>query len=243
MSASSPYCALRRRYSLHHRAWCRRRGRRATASTAAAAATEERVLVLVRAGKQVNVVLLAIGKRDREILREQVAVDHHSGLDLEARQLGERLRTQLGDRLDAGGFQRLRAGSLGLLGGRHAAHLQPHPAAALRDRAVEETLGLWRSDERADHDGAGRLAGDGDVVRVAAERRDVLLDPLQRGDGVHHPVVAGAAVAGFLRQLGMREEPERTEPVIHRDDDGPFDREVLAVIPGLPPDPPVKPPP
>src|SRR5262245_34390760 len=39
-------------------------------------------------------------------------------------------------------------------------------------------------------------------------------------------------MARFLRQIGMREESERAEPVIEGDDDGTFGREVLAVIPG-----------
>src|SRR5262245_53904942 len=39
-------------------------------------------------------------------------------------------------------------------------------------------------------------------------------------------------MARFLRQIGMREESERAEPVIEGDDDGTFGGEVLAVIPG-----------
>src|SRR6185436_18939456 len=64
------------------------------------------------------------------------------------------------------------------------------------------------------------------------ERRDVALRPLQRGDRVHHPVVAGACVAGFLREIRVREEPERAEAVVDRDDDRTLGGEVLAVVPG-----------
>jgi len=60
-------------------------------------------------------------------------------------------------------------------------HRQTHPTTALCDRAVEEALRLRRADERAHHDRASGFTGNRDVVRIATEGADVLLDPLQRG--------------------------------------------------------------
>ena len=65
--------------------------------------------------------------------------------------------------------------------------------AALHDRPLEQTPGAL-GDEVSEHgQAAGRLTGDGDVVRVAAELADVALHPPQRGLLVHQPVVARRA--------------------------------------------------
>ena len=84
-------------------------------------------------------------------------------------------------------------------------------------------IACWNSprEPARDHVGqhgqaTGRLARDRDVVRVAAERADVVLHPAQGGLLVHQPVVAGRA-AGPRRQRRVGEEAERAEPVV----DGP----------------------
>ena len=50
---------------------------------------------------------------------------------------------------------------------------------ALDDGAVEQALGSGHRQQRADFPGAAGLPVDGDIVRVAAEIRDVVVDPLQ----------------------------------------------------------------
>ncbi len=47
---------------------------------------------------------------------------------------------------------------------------------------------------------AGGLAGDGDLVRVAAEAGDVFLHPGEGGELVELTVVAGAVVGGCIRE-------------------------------------------
>ena len=64
---------------------------------------------------------------------------------------------------------------------------------------------------------AGRLTGDRHVERIAAELADVALHPTQRGLLIHQPVVA-RRTARPRRQRGMRQEPERAEAVVDRDD-------------------------
>lgn len=60
----------------------------------------------------------------------------------------------------------------------------------MRERERKLTFGDGAgSHEQVDAGGAGAVADDGDVGRVAAERRDVLLHPVQRRDLVHEPVV------------------------------------------------------
>ena len=65
--------------------------------------------------------------------------------------------------------------------------------ARLRDRTVEQTLCGRRAEQRADAHAAGGLAEDRHVVRVAAERGDVVAYPPKRGDLVEDAEVAGAA--------------------------------------------------
>ena len=62
---------------------------------------------------------------------------------------------------------------------------------------------------------------------IAAEPRDVVAHPLQRRDLVEQAVVArGALLGSSPRELGMREEAERPEPVVDGDDDRAQTREV-----------------
>ena len=62
-----------------------------------------------------------------------------------------------------------------------------------------------------------RLAEDRDVVRVAAERGDVVTHPLQCGDLVEQRDVARAREA-VVEMVEVR-EAERAEPVVDGDDD------------------------
>jgi hypothetical protein len=95
---------------------------------------------------------------------------------------------------------------------------------------MEQAFGDRRAEQPADHGGAGGLAEDRDVVRIAAERRDVLLHPLQHGDRVTERLVARRVAARLLRQLRVREEAERAEAVVEVDEDDSLLGEVLTVV-------------
>src|SRR3546814_1396363 len=58
---------------------------------------------------------------------------------------------------------------------------------AHRDRLVEQALGGGHRHQGRDLRAAARLAEDGDITGIAAEGRDVALDPSQRGDQVELP--------------------------------------------------------
>ena len=78
---------------------------------------------------------------------------------------------------------------------------------------------------------ARALAEDGDVLRVAAEGRDVALHPLQRRDLVHQAVVADRlARPGGLGQRRVGEVAERAQPVVDGHHHHAVAGEVLAVI-------------
>ncbi len=79
-----------------------------------------------------------------------------------------------------------------------------------------------RSHLRADGKRTGRLAEDGDVVRVAAKGRDVALHPLDSRQFVEQPVVAGRVVGILRGQFRGGEETENAQPVIHGDNQHAF---------------------
>jgi hypothetical protein len=80
---------------------------------------------------------------------------------------------------------------------------------------------------------AGRFARNGDPIRIAAKRGDVVFDPLQRGDLVPKGLVPGGVVGCLRGKLGMGEEAEHAETVIYRDEDHAVLHDALAAF--LPP--------
>ncbi len=88
---------------------------------------------------------------------------------------------------------------------------------ALGDGALEQALRQRRAHESADADGAGRLAEDGHVARVAAEGADVLLHPVQGRYLVQNAVVAAGVLRGLGREGRVHQEAERAEPVVDAD--------------------------
>jgi hypothetical protein len=66
---------------------------------------------------------------------------------------------------------------------------------------------------------AGGGAGDGDVVRISAERGDVIAHPLQRAALILQSVVPGRTARILRGERAVRQESKRPEPVIRRDDD------------------------
>ncbi len=92
----------------------------------------------------------------------------------------------------------------------------------LEDGPAEQPRRL-RGDEQVHRgQGAGRLSGERYAVGIAAERRDVLPDPLKRGDLIEQaPVRRGrvrSAVRGSGGQGWVRQPAEAAEPVVDGDD-------------------------
>ena len=120
---------------------------------------------------------------------------------------GQRLHEKRGDRQRRGALgARERNAELLLVGERARTRTGRHAGAALGDGAMEQALGERRGDQAVSVGGAGRLPAERDVVRIAAERGDVIVDPAQRRDPIHQRVVARGA-SGFPRQLGMVKKP------------------------------------
>ena len=117
-----------------------------------------------------------------------------------------------GKRVDAGGGSEFDALLFGI--GKRLRWQAGDGGAALADGGGHQVLGERRSHERADGDRTSRFAGDGDVLGVAAEGRDVSPYPLEGGHLVQQTVVAGGVVRGLLRQLGMDEEAEDVGAVL-----------------------------
>src|SRR5690606_19039706 len=93
----------------------------------------------------------------------------------------------------------------------------PHARPAARDDPVDQAFGQWRGRQNADTLAAGRLASDRHLVGVAAERGDIVADPFESGDLVEDAVVTRCAVLGFVREFGVREEAEYSQPVVDGD--------------------------
>lgn len=75
---------------------------------------------------------------------------------------------------------------------------------------------------------AGRLAADGDLVRVAAEGRDVALNPARCRLLVEVTEV-GRRVGRFRRNFRMAEETKHIHTIVHRDNHQAAARETFAV--------------
>ena len=86
-------------------------------------------------------------------------------------------------------------------------------AAALRNRAVEQSFGQRRRAQHADRDSAGRFAEDRHLAGIAAECGDVPLHPLETRDHVQQAVVARDMVRRLGAQLRVRQESELPDAV------------------------------
>ena len=93
-----------------------------------------------------------------------------------------------------------------------------------RPFASGDAVRLWTASP------AGRLPGDGDARRVAAESGDVLVDPLHGGDLVEQPIVAGRVIRRLFGRLRMREESEDAHAIVEVDDDESLRREPFAIV-------------
>jgi hypothetical protein len=108
------------------------------------------------------------------------------------------------------------AGGLGLRQGR----LRLHIGTALDDRAMEQAARQRRHQVDECAQPARRFPEHRHLLRIAAERADVLPHPFQRGLLIQESVIARRVIGGLGRQRRMGEESERPEPVVDGHDDG-----------------------
>src|SRR6185437_13906898 len=106
-------------------------------------------------------------------------------------------------------------------------------ATTLTDGSHYESAGQRRNHQQIHRHGPRGFPGDRDLRRIATEGRDVVVNPLQCGDLIEQPVVAGRMMRGLGGQLRMREEAEDSQAVVRGDYDHAPARHVLAVIPEL----------
>ena len=113
--------------------------------------------------------------------------------------------------------------ALGILG-RHGRNQR----AAHGHGTVEAAFGRWHRHQLGDVEAAGRLAENGDIAWVAAERLDLGTHPTQRRHLVQQRFVATRA------ELRGMEESQCTEPIVHGDHHHVANpRQMLAVDAGL----------
>ena len=168
------------------------------------------------------------------LIGEEPAVDHR--IEVAAAQVGQqRVGGDLTETPELVGVslaadryrERLRVG-----GACGHSRLMLRAPAALADGPTEEPAAAGRHHVETDVLGAGRLAEDRDALRVAAERLDVRLHPLQRGLLVEEPLVPRIRALRILAgERSVREEPEHVQAVVDGDhDDVALLREHLGVV-------------
>ena len=78
---------------------------------------------------------------------------------------------------------------------------------------LEQSFRQRRRAQHADGDAAGRFAENRHLLRIAAERGDILLHPLEPRDHVQQAVIARDVVRGLGAQLRVREETQLPDAV------------------------------
>src|SRR5262249_29640470 len=86
---------------------------------------------------------------------------------------------------------------------------------------------------RVDGESAGRFAEDGDVVRIASERGDVVLDPLQREILIEVAVVAGGMLWRFGGQFRYGEQTEDAQAIVEGNQDQAVASEGVTIVASL----------
>src|SRR5271170_3515749 len=86
-------------------------------------------------------------------------------------------------------------------------------AATLSNSFDKKSARERRSHLRTHRERTSRLTKDCDVLRISAERSNVLLHPLQRRSLVHQAVVAGSMMRRLRSQLRMNKKSEDTEAI------------------------------
>ena len=91
--------------------------------------------------------------------------------------------------------------------------------AALDDGAMKQAVAGGRHHLQSDAVGAGGRSCERDLLRIAAERRDVVLHPDQSRALIHQPIVSRGMRGIFRHECRVDEEAKWSQPVIGRDDD------------------------
>lgn len=81
--------------------------------------------------------------------------------------------------------------------------------------AMKQSFRERRGYQNVGIDGSGRLAEDGDIRGIAAECRNVLVHPLERGDLVRQAVIAGGMMRRLAGEFGMSEEAEDRHAIVN----------------------------
>jgi len=95
---------------------------------------------------------------------------------------------------------------------------------------VKEPFGQGRRAEHADGDATRGFAENRHAFRVASERGDVPLDPLETRDHVEHAVVAGDPARRLGAQFRMRIEPEEAHAIGDADEHDSSSGQLLAAV-------------
>ena len=181
--------------------------------------------------------LVAALGRQHAVPRDQLAVDHRGGAHLVSigrlfilpgGKQGRRLQRAEGCQVGALGA--VHHGVPEIIVGRRGGNRSKvcaDPAPARHNRAGNQPFGKRRQAELLHAHRAGALPHDGDAPGIAAERRNVVMHPLQRTELVIQTVVAG--VAGFGRKFGQAGKAKRPEAVVDGNRDDPFGRPDRAV--------------
>ena len=92
--------------------------------------------------------------------------------------------------------------------------------AAFHDRAMEQPLAAGRHEMQADALAPCGRARNRDVVRVSAERGDMVAHPFERRTLIEQAIVARRGVRGILgAERGMGQKTEGAESIVRRHDD------------------------
>ena len=92
-------------------------------------------------------------------------------------------------------------------------------AAAFPNRFVKKPFGQRRCHQCAHRKRSRAFAKDRNVPRVSAERRDIILHPLQRRYLIEQTVIPRRIPPRLFRQFRMYKESKNAQAVIHGDDD------------------------
>ena len=188
-------------------------------------------LILVTALKEVDVLRRAVRVSLKWVLGQEAAVPFRPYAQLEHIRRGDKVLDldllQVRDGFAAQQLHHLIRTGDGLLRG-----AREHGRAALGDDAVEVLMGALHQRQQG-HAGAARgFAEDGHVVGIAAEARDVLMDPLERHHLIHQAQVLGVRIVRAVRQVGQVEKAEHPDPVLDggHDDVRVLLHEIVAIV-------------
>ena len=109
-------------------------------------------------------------------------------------------------------------------------HVLGEAATGLADGLLEQPLRHRTRGQIAHAHAAGGFPEDGDVAGIAAERRDVVPNPLQGHDLILQPLVARRALGRLGGERRMRKEAEQPKPVVDGNQHHALARQRLAIV-------------